>query len=124
MSGAPNRLVFILRRNPWWSLLFVVGACLTLGFAVKIMREPPPWERAGTIQPIAGWMTPRFVAHNFNVPRDALGDALGLPRGDETARMTIAEIAASQNRSEAALIAAIEALRPEGGVPVGSGAPQ
>jgi len=88
-----------LWRNHRLALLaFLAAAALTLFFAVRLIvstvywMQPEQQDRAPE-----GWMTPGYVARSWDVPRDALRDALALP---ETAGHppTLAEIARGRDQ--------------------------
>lgn len=57
------------------ALVLVFG----LRLALWSLFGPPP---VALDQPIAGWMTPRFVAMSWRIPPEVVGDALDLVRGE------------------------------------------
>lgn len=103
------RLARLLRRHPLMSLGF---AAALLAFAVSafvLLTQPPPWHRDGPPPPLAGWMTPKFILHAYDLPSDRLGDALGLEPGTRP-RQTLNQIARAQGVPVATLIARVAAL--------------
>ena len=54
-------------------------------------------------QNIAGWMTPRYVGHSWQVPPEVIATALGLTQDGSGRRITLADIAESQGSDMAAL---------------------
>lgn len=96
-------------------LAFCAAVLLAVFFAVRSALFWAHWsDPARRDEPLAGWMTPRYVALSWNVDRAVVGEALGLEPGGGR-RMTLAEIAAAQgvplSELEARLMAAIEAAR-------------
>lgn len=95
-----NRLVFIG---------FVLAAALTLFFATRLTLNWIYWnDPAHRDQEIAGWMTPRYVAHSWRIPPEVLAGTLGLEPGPGRPP-TLSEIAAARGTTVEALAAAIEA---------------
>lgn len=98
----------IWKRNPILSLAFVlaVAACLfftgraTL-FAVNL------WFRSE--KPVAGWMTPRYIALAYGLDRDPLARLLSLADSDD-ARMPLYRIADRNEVTLEDLIADVQAL--------------
>lgn len=64
-------------RHRWLTLAFAAAMLVTVAFGIGAIRHAPAW-RAPPDQPIAGWMTPRYVAHSWDLPRDVMIDALRL----------------------------------------------
>ena len=84
-------------RNLWRKyrflfLAFVGALVVTLFFAARLLifslywPDPEPHE-----QPVKGWMTPRYVAHSYDLPPGTVREALGLEALDGE-RRTLAEI--------------------------------
>ena len=103
-------LISRARRRP---LLFAAFACalaLTLFFAVRLVLFSIYWaDPKHREQPIAGWMTPGFVAHSWHVPREVMLDLLGPPPEGAPKRPTLDDIAAERGVPVEDLIAEIEA---------------
>jgi hypothetical protein len=108
------------RRRPWRKhrllvLTFAAAVLLATFFAVRAAVFWAHWsDPANRDQPLAGWMTPGYVARSWGVPRETVGEALGLAPGAGRG-MTLAEIAEAQGVPladlEAQLTAAILAAR-------------
>lgn len=76
MIGALERL---WQQNRMLLLAFVLACALTLFFGVRMVLTTIYWgDPAHRDQPVEGWMTPRYVAHSWQVPPEVVLDALGL----------------------------------------------
>ncbi|MBF9031960.1 hypothetical protein HKCCE3408_16295 [Rhodobacterales bacterium HKCCE3408] len=111
----------ILRRAwaaaPGLTAGFAVCVLVAGFFAVRTVLGVIYWADPGhRDQPIAGWMTPRYVAMSWDVPPEVVGEALGLTR-DAGRPGPLEEIAAARGTSVEALAtelqAAIDAYRAE-----------
>lgn len=60
-------------------------------------------------QAIEGWMTPGYIAHSWQVPREVVLEALDAPVPGPNGPMTLQELAASNGVTVEELIAAAEA---------------
>ncbi len=96
-----------LRDNKVLVLAFVILLAAAVFFAVGAFRKARDFDVAKE-QPVASWMTPRFVAHSWGVPRDVMMTILGL-EAPGPGRQTVAEIADERGVPVEALIAEIEA---------------
>ncbi len=80
-----------LRENRLLVLAFVFLLGAAVFFGVGAFRHARDFDVAKE-QPVASWMTPRFVAHSWDVPREEMMTILGLePPGP--GRRTLADIA-------------------------------
>lgn len=87
---------------------FVLAIAVMLFFAVRSIMFWVYWaDPAHREQPIADWMTPRYVAHSWDVPPQVIGNALGL--SPETGRITIGELANARNMTTTEITRQIEA---------------
>lgn len=105
-------LATLWRQNRLLVLSFAAALALTAFFAVRFALGWLHWQDPATRdQPIAGWMTPRYVAMSWHVPRDVMLDALGMTPGARPMGkpQSIAAIARARGMTEAQLIAEIEA---------------
>ncbi|MCL4189917.1 MAG: hypothetical protein KJZ85_20150 [Rhodobacteraceae bacterium] len=101
-AWAEHRLVF---------LAFLLAVAATLFFAVKLVVVAVVWsDPARRDQPVAGWMTPGYVARSWRVSLDDILAALALQRGPGTRPTTLAEIAERSGRPLAEVIATVEAV--------------
>lgn len=83
-----------------WSAAPVATAILALALAASLffvahgaflwLGRPPIAERE---QPVAAWMTPRYVARSWHVPREVVMQGLGMTRPLPDGPMNLAEIA-------------------------------
>lgn len=95
------------RENWLFVLAFAVSFGLALFFGAGLLQEVSTFN-AVKEQPLAPWMTPRYIAHSWDMPREAMMEILGLePPGP--GRTTIREIAAEKGLTVEAYIADIEA---------------
>lgn len=99
-----DTLRYLWRRHSLALTGFVIAVVLALGFGVKMMMHEPP--RAD--EPIAGWMTPRFIAHAHHIDPDHLRAVLGELPPDT--RPTLQAIADYNHLPLPEVIAQIEAL--------------
>lgn len=109
----------MIRRRPHPLLLaaFALAVVLTLGFTLRAGLSA--WNLAQAQgEPVAEWMTPRFVMRAYGVGQDELAAVLDLAPGSAP-RETLAQIAAAQGRPLADLLAEVQALVG----PVGAAAP-
>jgi hypothetical protein len=111
-------LATIWKRHPVLGSLFLVAAAATGFFLVRaalffLVWSDPIHHR----QPVEAWMTPRYVARSWDIPREDMIGLLGLtPETVDRRRRTLEEIAADQGVSVDEIIARIEAYvaaRPE-----------
>ena len=88
---------------------FLLAGALTAFFAVRLVASWIYWnDPAHRDVEIAGWMTPRYVAHSWHLPPDLVADVLELER--QTGRPpTLADIAAERDVTVDDLAARIEA---------------
>lgn len=94
-------------ENKLLALAFAFLLGLAVFFAVGAIRHARDFEVAKE-QPLAPWMTPRYVANSWDVPRGTMMDILGLqPPGP--GRRTLAEIAEGKGVTVEEYIAEIEA---------------
>jgi hypothetical protein len=104
------------KRNRWLLLLALAASvAVTLFFAVRLTVQAVYWsDPTHRDQAIEAWMTPRYVAQSWNIPRDLVGTTLGLGPSDGR-RMTLHDIARESGGSvedlAAALRAAIQSYR-------------
>lgn len=88
---------------------FLALLAVAVFFGIGAFREARDFDVAKE-QPIAPWMTPRYVSHSWDIPREAMMDILGLePPGP--GRRTLADIAADRGIAVEDYI-----LRIEGGI--------
>ena len=98
------------RRRPVILTAFLLSLALMLFFGIRALVWTIYWnDPARANQPVADWMTPRYVVMAYGIPREALGDLLEL---DPSAlkRQSLAEIAVQTGRTPQQLITEIEDL--------------
>lgn len=98
-----------IKQHTVLSVAFAAALALTFFFGVRLTVSTIVWSDPDRHeQPIAGWMTLRYVSKSLDVEPGVFEDALDLEM-DRTARnMTIEEIAAAQGRSLDELILELE----------------
>lgn len=82
-------------RHRWLLLAFLAASALALFFTARAVVFAAYWTDHKD-EAIAGWMTPGYVVHSWDVPPEVVGAALGLSREDGDRRRTLAEIAAAR----------------------------
>ncbi len=91
-------------------IAFVAALGLMLGFAVAEFRSVERWVGPeGADPPIAGWMTPRYVAHAWDVPPEVVAEALALGRDGTGKRVTLRDLAAARGVALETMAADLEA---------------
>lgn len=111
------RTLATLRRAahaaPIASTIFVLALLASLFFGVRAAMFH--WDRPGAgdpAQPIAAWMTPRYIARTWDVPPDILLETLNIERTGDGRPPTLEKIARDRGIPVETLIAEIEtALR-------------
>lgn len=95
------------RENKVLVLSFVLVLGLTVFFGLGALKHLRGWD-AAVDPPIEGWMTPRYVAHSWNVPRAVMEGDLGLIRGVD-GPVPLSRIAEARGVPVEVLVAEIEA---------------
>jgi hypothetical protein len=96
------------QSHRWLLLGFLAAFALTLFFAGRAALFAVYWTQHRD-EAIAGWMTPSYIAHSWQLPPEVMAGALGLARDEgEGRRLTLAEIAAERGVPVATLAAEIE----------------
>ncbi|MBT8408071.1 MAG: hypothetical protein KJN93_00415 [Alphaproteobacteria bacterium] len=97
------------RRNKVLLIAFVAVAALAVFFTFRTVMMAVYWaDQRHLDQPIAGWMTPRYVSRAWDLPPDLVAGALLLDRAEKPGRQTLAEIARDRGVAPEDLIAALE----------------
>ncbi|WP_323005484.1 hypothetical protein [Pseudorhodobacter sp.] len=94
---------------------FAVAAVLTAFFLVRAVMFALFWmdpERG--LHPVEPWMTPRYIAHTYDIPRADLQRILKLGP-EETPRMPLKKLAEAHGVPLEGLIAELEAVIAERG---------
>ncbi|MFA7415169.1 MAG: hypothetical protein WC048_11840 [Rhizobium sp.] len=112
-------IVMLWRRHRLLLTAFVFATALTLFFAARFTLFVLYWsDPAHRNQPLQGWMTIGYIAHSYDVPREALADALGLVPPEKGKRPTLDSLARDRGMTaaefQAEIKAAIERLRKDG----------
>ncbi len=88
-----RRLIQAFRRHPVLTPLFLLAAALTLMFTIRTVVFTIYWANpAHKQQQIEPWMTPRYLAHSWDLTPEQVARALDI--SPDTARgITLGEIA-------------------------------
>jgi hypothetical protein len=89
---------------------FALAAVLTAFFIVRAVMFMIFWmdpERG--MHPVEPWMTPRYIARVYDIPREALQGILALAPG-ETPRVPLEKLAAQRGIGVEVLLEEIQAL--------------
>lgn len=98
------------RRHPLLIAAFVLALAATVFFAVQSFRHAGGLGApAAADEPIEGWMTPRYVALSWDVPREVVADALGLDLGRGTGPQSLEALAAARGLPVETVVATLEA---------------
>lgn len=98
------------KANKLLTLTFALAFGATVFFGVRTAMFTIYWnDPAHKNQAVAGWMTPRYVAHSWRVPPKLIVDALGYSPEGPRERITISEISKTQNVDIDTLIKLVEA---------------
>ena len=92
-----DRVRHLWRHHRIGLLVFAVVIAMTGVFGVRTASQVIYWsDPSKQDQPLAGWMTPRYVARSYDVPPDVMIEALFDGRRPPKERMSIEGIAAAQ----------------------------
>lgn len=91
------RIKDLWQHNRLALIAFVVVVCLAGIFGVRSVSHYIYWaDPAHQNQPLAGWMTPRYVGQSYNLPPEIVQQALGIMDDGPPRRRTLDRIAAEQ----------------------------
>ncbi|MDG3042361.1 hypothetical protein [Roseicyclus marinus] len=108
MSARPGAFGYLWRHHRAALIALGLALCVALFFVVRLAVFAVYWaDPAHRDQRIEGWMTPGYVARSWDLPREALQDAL--PDLRPGARATLAEIAQAEGVPLSEVIARMEA---------------
>ncbi|GGD34282.1 hypothetical protein [Sinisalibacter lacisalsi] len=95
---------------PLATVLLVLALAAAGLFAVRSVAFVIYWsDPARQEQTIAGWMTPGYIAHSWQVPRAVVLEAVNAPVPPPAGPMSLRDLAALNEVSVDALIAEVEA---------------
>lgn len=93
-------------------LAFVAALGALAYFGVTTLAAALYWmDPAHQDQPLAGWMTPRYVGQSYHLPRDVVADALMITRGEDPPRMRLSDIATQNDMTLDDLQSRIDAAK-------------
>ncbi len=103
------------KRRPVITTGFTLALLLTVVFAFRSVAFIVYWsDPARTDQEIQGWMTPRYVAQSWHLPRGVMFEALQtekMPGIRQTLRQIAAQQGISMDELERRIVAAATAFR-------------
>jgi len=75
-------------------LAFLALSCIACYFALNAIAAAVYWnDPRHQDQPLADWMTPRYVAQSYDIPPDVLGPALFIDPTEPPKRLRLEDIA-------------------------------
>lgn len=93
ISSVIGTLRQLWREHRLLLLAFLLALAVTVFFAIRMAVFWIYWaDPAHRNQAIEAWMTPRYIAHSWDVPPPVVGAALGLE--PDAGRMTVGDVAA------------------------------
>lgn len=102
-------MLSFIRHHAILAIAFAIALGLTLLFLARFTLATVYWnDPAHRDQPIAGWMTPRYVVQAWRVPPELVARALDLDPA-VARRLTLADLAQAQGRDLPDVIADVEA---------------
>lgn len=94
----------LLRLKSLWAhhraalLAFIGMLCIAGYFGFNAIAAAIYWsDPRHQDQPLAPWMTPRYVAQSYDIPPEVLGPALYFEPGDPPRRRRLEDIAAAND---------------------------
>lgn len=78
-------MITFVRHNRLLIVAFISVFLLTAYFGFTALQQAREFRNAPRDQIIEGWMTPRYVAHSWDVPREVM-TSLGFERGTDGPR--------------------------------------
>jgi hypothetical protein len=105
-----SRLAHLWRHHRVLLVAAATALAFTLFFAVRVAVFAIYWsDPAHRDQAVAGWMTPRYIAHSWQVPPSVVADALQLAPARTGRPPTLESIAAARGVAVEDLSAEVQA---------------
>ena len=98
----------IWQRNPFLSLAFLAAVAGCLFFTFRAVDMALILSNRAE-KPVAGWMTPRYIANSYGIDRDDLATILAIADRDD-ARHPLYALAQEQGIPASEMIRAVQAL--------------
>jgi hypothetical protein len=114
-------------RHPVLTTAFALALLATVFFGARATMFAVTLSKRAE-QPVAAWMTPRYVVRTYHLPRETVIAVLGLDEGNHP-QLTISAIARMQGRPVREILDDLNAAvaeagtGPDGVAPVGVGTP-
>lgn len=96
------------QRNPLLSIAFLLAVAASVFFTWRAIHMALVLSNRAE-KPVAGWMTPRFIANSYGLDRDDLA-AILLTADRDDARQPLYTLAQEQGVPVAEMIRAVQAL--------------
>jgi hypothetical protein len=95
-----HRVQDLWTHNRYLLLAFVLVVALMGVFGVRTASQVIYWaDPAHQDQPLAGWMTPRYVGQSYDVPREVVQSAFDLPLDAPPRRVSLETLATEHGAS-------------------------
>jgi len=105
-------LRFLFRRHPWPTAIMAVGLVALVWFGGHFVSDVLYFsDPAHREQPLAGWMSPRYVAKSWGLPPEVVADVMQLT--PDHRRITLDEVAARAGISLEELQRRVETAKAE-----------
>lgn len=90
-----HRIKDLWAHNRYLLLAFIAALGIAGFFGVRSVSEFIYWsDPAHRDQPLAGWMTPRYVARSYRLPREVVQTAFNIDTGGQGRRVSLYSLAA------------------------------
>jgi len=91
-----DRLKTLWAHHRQATVAFLALCCIAFYFAFNAIAAAICWnDPRHQDQPLAKWMTPRYVAQSYDIPPDVLGSALFIDPTEPPRRLRLEDIATS-----------------------------
>lgn len=91
-----NRIKTLWTHHRTTFVAFLTLLCVACYFAFNSIAAAIYWnDPRHQDQPLADWMTPRYVAQSYNIPPEVIGDALFFDPTEAPRRLRLDDIAAA-----------------------------
>lgn len=89
-----NRITTLWKHQRMAFLTFITLLCVACYFAFNAIAAAVYWnDPRHRDQPLAAWMTPRYLALSYSIPPEILGPALFFDPADPPRRLRLDDIA-------------------------------
>lgn len=97
------------RAAPLATVIFVLALAVSMFFGARMVSFYIYWQDpAHREQVVADWMTPGYIGHSWQVPREVIINAMKAPEPPPRGVKSLADIAAYRGVTKEALIVATQ----------------